>query len=536
MKKKLILVLASMMIFSIFTGCASGGNNQSTSSKNQSKAPTTLVYAQSLAVTSLDPAGMQPQAYPSGYEAAFAIYNGLVRFDKDLKFVPDLAKSWTTSADGLEWTFKLRQGVKFQDGTDFNADAVVKQYTRMLDPKINIGAYSLWSPITKIEKIDDYTVKITTKAPYSAFLNVMAHGSALIPSPTAVQNEGSSYALHPVGTGPYKMNSFQPGTELDLTRYDDYYEGKPTYEKIIYRYVGDASARVAALKSGQADVIDAVPPEDVVDLKSDPNVDVIIKPALKIYGIALNQNTPALKDLKVRQALNYAVDKNAIAKALFMGYVTPLQSPLALNTTGSASFSEYKVDINKAKSLLDQAGWKTGSDGIRTKDGNRLDLTLITPDGMYPKDVTLCETIQNQLKDVGVNVTINKVEKSTYWNKLRVPAASDKYDMALWGYNPSHGNGEIQMDSLFTSNPSATSPPTLWNFIWYNNPSVDSLLNDAKVQVDSTKFDASMKAAEKTVWDECPYIWLYSDDIITAKRSDVSGVTVLPVVFTLVNR
>ena len=155
-----------------------------------------------------------------------AVHNGLIRFTEDLQFEPDLAESWTTSEDGLTWDFKLREGVKFHDGTPFNADAVVKQYTRMINPDINLGAYSLWEPIEKIEKVSDYEVKIVTKTPYSAFLNVMAHGSALIPSPTAVEADSDNYGLAPVGTGPYKLEKIEPGTELTLVRNDDYYEGR----------------------------------------------------------------------------------------------------------------------------------------------------------------------------------------------------------------------------------------------------------------------------------------------------------------------
>ena len=537
MKKVLAICLVLVLAASMMIGCGTDTpDSNSSSSGSAVTAKKELVFAQSIAITSLDPAGMQPQGYPSGYEAAFAIFNGLIRFDEDLGFQADLAEKWTTSDDGLVWTFQLRKDVKFHDGADFNADAVVKQYTRMIDSKINLGAYSLWEPISKIEKEDDYTVKITTKTPYSAFLNVMAHGSALIPSPDAVEKSGENFGLEPVGTGPYKMENMQPGTELTLVRNDDYYEGTPVYEKLTFRYVGDASARVSALKSGQADVIDAVPTEFAGDLQADANIDLISKPGLQVFGVGLNQKNELLQDKTIRQALNYAIDKEAIAQSLFMGYVTPLTSPLAQNTTGSTKLESYAADAEKAKSLLENDGWKAGSDGIREKNGKRLEFKMILPDGMYPKDVILSETIQNQLKAVGIGVTLNKVEKSTYWDQLKVPKASANYDMALWGYNPSHGNGQIHLESLFTSNPDESQKPGLWNFIWYQNGQVDELLAKAKTQVDADEFAETMKEAQEIVWEDCPYIWLYSNNIISAKRKDVGNVTVLPVVFTLVHR
>lgn len=540
-RKVLATILVIVMLNCMLGGCSSNPAKESTQSTQGSggseivTAPKELVYAQSIAITSLDPAGMQPQGYPSGYEAAFAVHNGLIRFTEDLQFEPDLAESWTPSEDGLTWTFKLREGVKFHDGNPFNADAVVKQYTRMINPEINLGAYSLWAPIEKIEKVSDYEIKITTKTPYSAFLNVMAHGSALIPSPAAVEADPDNYGLAPVGTGPYKLEKIEPGTELSLVRNDDYYEGTPLYEKVIFRYVSDPSARIAALKSGDAQVADAIPVEYAEDLESNPNIKLTSKPGLQTFGIGLNQKNEILQDKAVRQAFNYAIDKEAIAKTLFMGYVTPLTGPLAQNTVGSVELTPYQTDVEKAKAMLDEAGWKLNGD-VREKDGKKLEFTLIIPDGMYPKDVVLSEVIQNQLKEVGVKVTINKVEKSTYWDQLKVPADKTGYDMALWGYNPSHGNGQIHMENLFTSNVDENEKPGLWNFIWYSNPEVDSLLASAKEQVVTEEFNATMKQAEEIVWEECPYIWLYSNNIISAATEDVDNVIVLPVVFTLVHR
>ncbi len=555
MKKIRSVSIAVVMLISILGGCgtkqtetqapaapvsgsetdASSGDGTTAVPANEAAAPRDLVFAQSIAITSLDPAGMQPQGYPSGYEAAFAIHNGLIRFDEELNFVPDLAENWEPSADGLSWDFKLREGVTFHDSEPFNADAVVAQYTRMMDKEINIGAYSLWEPIEKVEKVSDYEVKITTKQPYSAFLNVMAHGSALIPSPKAVEADPEHYGLAPVGTGPYKMVSMEPGTELKLERFNEYYEGTPEYDTVTFRYVADPSARIAALQSGDVDVIDAVPFEYAQELSSNPEINLISKPGLQVFGIGLNQNNRILQDKTVRQALNYAIDKEAVAKALFMGYVTPLTGPLAPNTVGSVSLTPYQVDIDKANQMLEDAGWKLNGD-VREKDGGKLQFTLIVPDGMYPKDVILSETIQNQLKNIGVQVTINKVEKSTYWDQLKVPSAKTGYDMALWGYNPSHGNGQIHMESLFTSNQSVEEKPELWNFIWYQNDEVDRLLAQAKEQVLPEEFNESMRQAEEIVWDDCPYIWLYSNNIISAASADVDHVMVLPVVFTLVHR
>ncbi|WP_135556514.1 ABC transporter substrate-binding protein [Paenibacillus cymbidii] len=546
MRKLGLLAVPVVLSLAVLAGCttkdsASGTPSPSASSASpqQSPAATTkdsIVYAQSVAITSLDTAGAQPQGYPSGYEAAFAIYNGLVKFDESLGFQPSLAEKWTTSDDGLTWTFTLRQGVTFQDGTPFNADAVVGYYTKMLDKTYNVGSITLWAPIDKIVKDGDYSVKIVTKEPYGGLLNTLAHGSALIPSPAALTKYGKDIGLNPVGTGPYMLDKFQPGTELTLKAYDNYFGGKPLYKQITYKYVGDAAGRIAALKSGQADVIDAVPVEMADDLKSNANIEVINKPGLQVFGVGLNQTNPILQDKAVRQALNYAIQKDAIVKALFKGYATVLTSPLAPNTTGYVKSGEYGYDAAKAKKMLEDAGWKAGADGILQKDGKRMSFKLRTPDGMYPNDVLVAETVQNQLKAIGVEVKIDKVEKSTFWNSIKVPKAKVDYDMALFGYNPSHGNGVIHMDAMFATNPSETENPVQWNFNWYSNKEVDAAIKDANKQTNPDKRNESLGKAEKIVWDESPYIWLYAKNNIVAKKKEIGPVTVLPVVFTLVHQ
>lgn len=531
------MILLTIM-FSLMAGCSNAKNPEQGTAGPDADAPKkdSIVFAQSVPITSLETAGMQPQGYPSGYEAAFAIYNGLVKFDEKLNFQPDLAEKWSTSDDGLTWTFQLRRDVKFQDGTPFNADVVVSVYTKMLDKNYNVGAYTLWAPISNIVKVDEYTVQIVTKEPYGGLLNTLAHGSALIPSPAALEKYGKDIGLHPVGTGPYMVEKFEPGMQLVLKANENYFGGKPAFKQITFKHVADPSSRIAALKSGQADVIDAVPVEMAAEIEVSSDLELINVPGLQVFGIGLNQTNEILRDQKVRQALNYAIPKDDIVKTLFKGFATVLDSPLAPNTTGHVKAGEYAYDVNKAKQMLSDAGWKPGADGILEKDGKKMVFTLRTPDGMYPNDVLVAEVIKSQLKSIGVEVNINKVEKSTFWNSIKVPKNKVDFDMVLFGYNPSHGNGGIQLDALYASNPNEGENPPQWNFNWYSNKKVDELIKRANKQVDQAKRTEELGQAQKIIWEEAPYIWLFAKNNLSAKTKNIQGVSVLPIVFTLVHQ
>lgn len=497
-------------------------------------AKTELVYAQSVPITSLEITGMQPQAYPAAYETAFAIFNGLVRFTPSMEIVPDLAESWSTSANGLDWIFKLKKNVTFQDGNPFNADAVVAHVMRMVDGKTNVGALTLWNPVKEAVKIDDHTVRISTHAPYGGLLNVLAHGSGLIPSPTAVKTYGKDIGFNPVGTGPYKLSLFAPGTEVVLVANENYFGAKPAYQKITYKYVADASARVAALRSGEVDVIDSVSAELSSTLSRDSNVKIIDVPGLRSFGIGLAQTNKLLQIPEIRHAMNFAIDKDSIVKVIFRGYAVPIKSPLAPGIDGAVDAGAYAYDQQKAKSLLESIGCVLGSDGIYNYKGERLSFRMNLPNGLFPNDQAVGETLQSQLKAIGIEVKINKIESASYWASLRVSKDKVGYDMAMFGYNPSHGDPTLHLEALFSSNKSDQALD-LWNFIWYKDTKVDELLVKAKASVDQKLRNQYLDQIQRTVWEHSPYIWLYAQNNVSAARADVTTVDVLPVVFTLVH-
>jgi ABC-type transport system substrate-binding protein len=523
------IAAASLASLSLIAGWGA-----STYAKGGVPAGGTLTIGQAVAITALSPQGFQPEGYPSGYEAAMAIYNGLVQFNNKLQIKPSLATHWSVSPNGRVWTFDLRRGVKFQDGTPFNAQAVVDDFRSMINPKLDTGEYVLWEPVTSIKALNNYTVQITTKTPYSALLDVLAHGSGLIPSPTAVKKWGSKYPLHPVGTGPFMMKSFQPGTQLTLTANPQYWGPKPSLKTLVFKYIPTSQSRIAALESGQVDVIDSVPTQNVAQLKASPNIRVQMTQSLQEFTIALNEADPALQSVKVRQALNYAVDKPAIIKALYDGYAASANSPLAGTTPGHIKSGSYPYSPSKATKLFAQAGWHKNSHGQLSKNGQTLSLTMLVPNDAYTNGTLIAQAIQSQLQQAGVTVKLDVVPTASFWGLLRQPAAQQTFQMALWGFNPSFIAGSLQMVDEFRSNPqSSANPPAIWNYIWYHNTNADTYIQKALETVNTQRSASYLGRAEKIVWDQAADIWLFTPKVIVAERSNVKGVRLLPNTFVL---
>ncbi|HEX9245786.1 MAG TPA: ABC transporter substrate-binding protein, partial [bacterium] len=216
---------------------------------------TALVVAQAVAVSALDPAGSSSHPVsPAESEAAFLIYDGLVRFTGEMAIVPELAASWGVDPDGRAWTFRIRRGVTFQDGTPLTAQAVVATLDRVINPATTTSNRMLWEPIASVSAVDAATVRVLTKEPYGALLNTLADGSGLISSPAAVERWGAEYRLHPVGTGPYAVDRWNLGTQLDLVQHREYWNGRPGFDRIVLRTVPDPATRIALLQSDQAQV------------------------------------------------------------------------------------------------------------------------------------------------------------------------------------------------------------------------------------------------------------------------------------------
>lgn len=497
----------------------------------------TLTYGQSGAVTALDPAQGSFATYPAGYEVAYCLYDRLVDFDANLRFGPALAESWEIAPDLKSARFRLRRNVRFHDGTPFNAQAVRFNVERMMDKSRTPTNRPLWDPVAGAEVLDEHTVVIRTRAPYSQLLNSLAHGSGSQVSPAAVEKHGEKgIAQNPVGAGPYRLESFTPGQEVALRAFDGYWGGKPPTERLVFKYILEASTRVAALRTGSVDVIDSVPVQLVAGLRKEPGLEILTRSSLRPMGLAFNLSRPPYDDARVRRALNHAIPVQTIAERVFFGFATASDAPLAFDTQGYQKQRPYEYSVAKAKALLGEAGFKPGAGGQLEREGRPFKMTLLASEGLFPGDVNIAEIAQRAFQQLGIDVTISKIERGSYWDALRQERAALTWDLAVFGFNPSNASGLYHLESLFKSNADDAGRPTVWNMGRYRNPRVDELLAQANATPDPAKQVALMAEAQRIVWEDAPYVWLHVNQNVTAFRKGVRGVELWPIVFTIVRR
>lgn len=279
-----------------------------------------------------------------------SFYQGLFGFDKDMKLVNVLATGYEASPDAKVYTIRLRQGVKFQDGTDFNAAAVKANFDRVTDPANKLKRYNLFRRIAKTEVVDPYTAKITLTEPFSAFINVLAHPSAVMISPAALKKYGREIGLHPVGTGPFELVEWKQTDDLKVKKFAGYWKaGYPKIDAIDWKPVVDNNTRAALMKTGEADFAFRIPFEQTAELKASPKVDVIERASIIQRYVSLNVMQKPFDNPKVRQALNYAVNKEALAKVAFAGNATPATGIVPQGVDYAVKLGPWPYDPAKAR-------------------------------------------------------------------------------------------------------------------------------------------------------------------------------------------
>ncbi|MGE5561007.1 MAG: peptide-binding protein [Chloroflexota bacterium] len=453
------------------------------------------------------------------------VYSGLVKLNENLEPTGDLAERWESSSDGLTWTFHLRKGVKFHDGTPLTSADVKYTYDAIKDKDYTGVRATDFEPIESIETPDEYTVVLKLVEPYAPLLTNLTYGilpKHLFETTSIAQMKENPANMQPIGTGPYKYKEWQKGQYILLEANPDYFGGAPNIEKVIFKFYQDNLVMLAALEKGDIDYMGTIPADEVDRIKKDyaDKFDFKEIADLGFTYIGLKQTNPLFTDVRVRQALMYGANRQQIVTDVLKGRAEVMNANLPSPSWGYAGdkLNQYAFDPDKAKALLEEAGWKVGSDGIRVKDGKRFSFKLITSTGNKTLEAAL-NIIQQNWKDIGVEANIEYIEWSVLCSQYLDVAKFEAYALG-WslGVDPDF--------YLYFHSKSAVEDGQLvgFNDVEFKNADLDKLLEEGRREMDQAKRKEIYLQAEKIVNEQLPYVFLYSQHVTSAMNKRVQGV------------
>lgn len=452
------------------------------------------------------------------------IHDSLVVQLPDHTIKPWLATEWEVSEDGLSYTFKLREDVKFHDGTPFNAEAVKYNFDRILDPATKASnAAALLQPYQSSEVLDEYTVRLNLATPSRAFLGNLSQALLGIVSPAAAQKYGDQLGQHPVGTGPFKFVKWEENAGIHVERNPDYKwapelvtnQGAPYLDGIDFRIVPEEATRIGSVQSKQVLAAETVPPQHILTLEKDPNFQLLQTNTVGLpYTLFFNKDREPWNELKARQAVQLAVDVDTIVKTLYLGTYERAWSPLTPGTFGyDASLEQsIKPDIPKANRLLDELGWVRGEDGIRVKDGKKLTLRYVdgTPNREKRNDIAVM--IQQQLKQIGIAVEV-EITKDI----RTVVYTNGDYDL--------YGNSQVNSDpNALYSFYHSYDPKGQASLSRLNDPDVDQWLEQGRVEKHDAKRAELYQQVQQYIIDHAIILPIYVFPYTVAASNSVQGV------------
>lgn len=483
----------------------------------------TIIVALEAEPTSLDPT--QISDFNSS-RACMEMYDSLIRFkDGSTELEPGLATDWDVSEDGLEYTFTLREGVKFHDGTLFDADAVKFNVDRQIDeqhPYHDTGVFEYAFIFDQVEEViveDQNTVKFILSEPFTPFLGNIAMHAAAIVSPAAIERYGKDISINPVGTGPFKFVSWDPGVEVILEKNEDCWRGAPEVEKLIFRPIVEPQTRLTELESGNVDFIIGVPPDDLQRLKDDSELLVVEMPEMHTWYLSLNCQQPPFNDKLVRQAANYAINKDSIVDNILKGtgvLAKNLLPPLIWGYTDDVR--DYSYNPEKAKELLKEAGYEEG-------DTIEIDFHVPKSGSGMQQPVTMAQAIQSDLEAVGFKVTIKQLEWGTFLDEAFVPVEDNKFIMHELSWLGDNGDPD---NFLYTLLSGEQWPDAGFNDAFYKNPEVDKLLNEARTISDHDRRVELYQEAQKLIVEDSPVIPVDHEIQIVVMKKRIKGFVLHP--------
>ncbi len=450
------------------------------------------------------------------------IFNGLTKYDKNLKIAPDLARSWQIKKGGLEVVFHLRHGVKWQDGRNFTSADVLFTYDTVTDPKVPTPYSSNYGPVEKVEAPDPYTVKVYYRKPFAPALE--SWGMGILPRHILEGQDVSAerFSRHPVGTGPYKLKRWITGQRIELEAFNGYFEGRPGIKRFIMRIIPDMATMFLELKFGGIDYMDLSPAQYKLVSRSgffNRYFQRFRYPAFAFTYLGWNLLDPRFRDVRIRRALSHAIDRQSIIKGVLMGYGRVCTGPFL---PGSWAYNPHVKDpaYDPARSLelFREAGW-TLKNGVLQKNGVPFSFTIITNQGNTER-LLAAQIIKEDLKKVGVTAHIKVYE----WQAMLHDFVDKKrFEAVLMGWSLSR---DPDLYQIFDSSQTKEGE---FNFISYRNPEVDRLLEEGRSTFDIGKRKAIYQKLHAILaWDQ-PYTFLYVPDALPVLNRRFKGVKQAPI-------
>jgi peptide/nickel transport system substrate-binding protein len=447
----------------------------------------------------LDP--HKTSAYYS-FEVLENVYDTLVEPDADLKMQPSLASSWKTSKDQLTWTFTLRKGVEFSDGSPLDSSDVVYSYNRIIKQKLN-SAYK-FATVKSITAPDPTTVVVRLKAPTPNLLANLGgfKGMAIVEKKNV---DSGDIKTDPIGSGPFKVAKYTSGDSIELVRNDRYWGPKPKLAGVTFTFVKDPTVALQNLQSGEVQWTDNLPAQQVSSLEQNGGSDIVVKtsPSTDYWYLTLNEARKPFDDRNVRRAIAFALDRDAIAKAAKFGNATVNQTAIPKGSQWYFDYAPYTHDPAKARRMLAAAGVKNLS----------MDL-MVTSE--YPETVTAAQVIAAELKDVGIDVKIRTLDFGQWLDE----EGKGHFDSFMLGWL-----GNLDPDEFYYAQHHTGGG---FNFQHYSNKSVDRLLDEARTETDEAARKQDYDQAAKQIVDDASYIYLYNPDVAQGWSSALSGYEVRP--------
>jgi len=533
-RKSIALFLILGLMILALVGCGQSGQQTNQKSQSPKEAKQEIKVAEKdkyggvfQGRVASDPPSLDPAHITdtTSHKVAMNIYNGLVKFDKNLNIVPDIAKSWDVSKDGLVWKFNLKKGVKFHNGDPVTAKDFVYSFTRMVNPETKSEREWLFTSIKGVEEfqngkadkvsglkaIDDYTLQITLDEPFTPFLTVLGMVNASVVSEKAIEKYGADYVNHPVGTGPFEFIEWQHDNKVVLEANEDYFDGRPYLDKIVYRVITEASPAFAEYEQGNIyAMVDGDIPMGQMPrvLNSEEFADEVNKtPLLGTYYFGFNTTKKPFDNVKVRKALNYAVNKKAIAKVLKNGTVKPAKGILPPGMPGrNKELEGYPYNPEKAKQLLAEAGYPNGLSG---------EYELIYNTSKSHQAIAVA--VQANLKEVGVDVKLSNLEWGSYIKRVD-NGETQIFRLAWIADYPDPDNFLYVLFHSKNAGPGG-------NGAFYQNPEVDELLDKGrKMKAGKERKDLYAKV-EKMIMNDAPWIPVYYYTKVGLQKPFVKGYT-----------